>query len=158
MNPFEQILRDMAEKAEKKNRFGHLTKEQNVDKMMECNRAFWKHVVFADVETLDVRGVNMLGLLLDLRTMDMADYHADHCLIDEDKAPRKESALRCKFWDKHHEMEMAAVRYAEHCGYITVDRDAMAKETAEIESQYEALKPADGDAARTDAQSDNEVE
>ena len=154
MNPFE-ILRDMAEKAEKKNRFGHLTNEQHVDKMMECNRVFWKHVTFNTLPDADERARDMQQLLLTLRTMDMATYHITHILPDEDEAPRKESKLRCKFWDKHHEMIVCTVAYAEYCGYITIDHAACDKEVAEIEAQYEALKPADGDAARTDAQTDN---
>ena len=76
----------------------------------------------------------------------------------EDEAPRKDSQLRCKFWNKHHEMVKAAVLYAEHCGYITVDIAASEKEINEIEAKYEALKPADCDAACTDAKTDNEAE
>lgn len=145
MNPFEQFLRDMAEKAEKKNRFGHLTDEQRVDKMMECNIAWWEHVTFNTLPDGDERGRMMQQLLATLRDADLAQYHRDHCLIDEDEAPRKESKLRCKFWDKHHEMVGVAVAYAEYCGYITVDHAACAKETAKIEARYEAMKPADGE-------------
>lgn len=160
MNPFEQILREMAKKAEQKNRFAHLTDEQRVDKMMECNRAFWEHITF-NITTApdgDVRCADIQVLITAMKNIDLAQYHRDHCLIDEDEAPRKESKLRCNFWDKHHEMVKAAVAYAEYCGYITVDHAAIDKEEVEIESRYEAMKPEDCDAARTDAQTDNEAE
>ena len=42
-------------------------------------------------------------------------------------------------------MIMAALDYAEYCGYITVDHDAMVKESEEIEAKYEAMKPADNE-------------
>ena len=158
MNPFEQFLRDMAEKAEKKNRFAHLTNEQCVEKMMECNRSFWEHVTFNTLPDADERGRDIQDLIIDMRTMDMAQYHTDHFLIDEDEAPRKESKLRCNFWDKHHEMVTAAVAYAEYCGYITVDHAAFEMETAEIEAKYVAMKPADGESVRADGPEETPAE
>ena len=158
MNPFEQFLRDMAEKAESKNRFGHLTHEQNVDRTMECNRVFWKHITFNTLPDGDERGRDMQQLLLTMRTMDMAQYHVTHMLTDEDEAPRKESKLRCEFWPEHHKMIVRTAAYAEYCGYITIDHAACDKEIDEIEAQYEALKPVGSDTARTDAQTDNEAE
>ena len=140
----------MAKKAEQKNRFAHLTDEQCVEKMMETNRVYWNHIIFDTLDDGDERGRMMQSLLTTLREADLAPYHADHCLIDEDEAPRKENKLRCKFWDEHYEMVAATVLYAEYCGYITLDRDAIMMENEEIEAKYEALKPRDPQAVVAD--------
>lgn len=155
MNPFEQVLRDMTEKAERKNRFGHLTKEQRVEKTMECNRVFWEHVTFTDPTTIDQRGIDMQSLINDLRTMDMAGYHVDHNLINENEASRKESEMRCKFWNKHNNMTVAAIAYAEYCGYITYNAEAADMEIAAIEAKYEAMKPRDGESVRAEGPTEN---
>ena len=158
MNPIEEILRDMAKKAEQKNRFAHLTDEQRVDKFLECNRAFWEHITFNTLRIADERCADIQVLFTALKNTDMAQYHRDHCLIDEDDAPRKESYLRCEFWNKHHEMVKAAVAYAEHCSYITVDHAAIDKDMADIDARYEAMKPADGVSVRADGPEETPAE
>ena len=141
MNPFEAMIRQMAEKAKEEKRFEHLTREQHVEMNMECNRAFWKCITFNILAEDDVRGRDMQRLLTELRTANMSQYHIDHALIDEDEAPRKESKLRCKFWDEFNDMVHATVKYAEYCGYITFDRAAAQKENDAIQAKYEAMKP-----------------
>lgn len=158
MNPIEEILRNMAKQAEEKKRFAHLTTEQRVDKMMEGNRAFWENIKFNTLPDGDERGRLMQQLLVTLRDADLAQYHRDHFFIDEDEAPRKESKLRCKYWDKHHEMVMAAFKYAEYCGYITADHAAMDMASEEIDAKYEAMKPADGESVRADGPEETPAE
>lgn len=140
MNPFEAMIRQMAEKAADEKRFEHLTREQHVEMNTECNRAFWKCITFNTLADGDDRGRDIQQLLTVLRTADMSQYHIDHALVDEDEAPRKESKLRCKFWDEFYDMVDATVKYAEYCGYITFDSAAAQKENDAIHAKYEAMK------------------